>query len=364
VGAIFLPLGQVLGLSLGGMLFILNQLVALLSHLPYAAIVCAKISPVNIVIYYFSLWYFLLPKERRAALLGNSFKEYQLILALGIIAAFIQFYPAMASVVDPKGLTIELLDVGQGDSILVRSNDHAFLVDGGDRYMGGRLLSYLVKRKIKKLDFVVLTHPHDDHVGGLLKTLENFQVDQVFDDGEGAEYGENSPVSESYRRFLELIRQNNIKYSRLFAGTNLIWQDKVKIEVVNPPNFSCKPPDKNLNNNSIAFRLLYGNFSMLFTGDMEEPAEKAVLCSNYPLDSLVLKVGHHGSRTATSSKFLGLINPQFAAISAGHSNRFHHPHAATLRKLELAGAKVLRTDQLGTIQIFTDGRAWKIDHLQ
>ncbi len=352
IAVIFMPLAQCCGLALSGILFVLNSLIAWLANLPMAVTTVFQAQFFVLMLAYLIFW--LASKRSFTCSRGTL-----LTSAIIFIVLFQGSTYLLAAIPNP-GLTIEALDVGQGDSLLVQDGQkHAFLVDGGDRFMGNRVVGYLAERNINKLDFIILTHPHDDHVGGLVKVLENIKVDQVYDDAVSPADGALLYDSVSYRRFRELIQANKIKATALFAGQTLHW-GTITLEVINPQNFQAQPPDQNPNNNSIAFRLRYAAFTMLFTGDMEEPAEQTALKWGYPLTSQILKVGHHGSHTATSQPFLSAVSPQSAVISVGKKNKFHHPHPSTVKRLEAGGISVYRTDRNGTVKIVTDGAVARI----
>ncbi len=255
-----------------------------------------------------------------------------------------------------RGLIITILDVGQGDSILIESpSGKRMLIDGGESKMGQKVVvPFLRKQGIKELDLVVLTHPHEDHLGGLPAVLENIKVKRVLDPG----FNYNS---RSYRRFLDLVRRNSIKYGIARAGQTISLGDNVEGRILHP-SYACQEDEGNVNNWSVVMRLCFGRFSIMLTGDNEQEGEEKILglYSAGALASTILKAGHHGSATSTSAEFLGLVSPQVAVISCGRRNKFRHPHKSTLKRLEEAGIKVIRTDENGAVTIRSDGQSYSI----
>ena len=255
--------------------------------------------------------------------------------------------PAAPSRVKPLGLTF--IDVGHGDACLVQCPDgQNILIDGGFRYYESFVIKALKKAGVKKLDMIIATHPHADHVGGLAAVIKAFPVDLVLDSGKP----HPTPI---YRDFLETIKTHPaVKYKMGRAG-QVFRFGKVTMKILHPGNRLSS----NINNCSIVCRLTYGDFSVLFTGDAEKEAEAQIRRRGYTLKSDVLKVGHHGSNTSTTRPFLRAISPKVAVVSssAGSSRRYH---AEVLRRLRTAGIKVFRTSENGTILIESDGKGFKV----
>jgi competence protein ComEC len=268
-------------------------------------------------------------------------------LALAVVLAWIT-----ASQMPDGRLHVQFLDVGQGDAIFIQCpNGQQILVDGGPD--PSVLLSHLGRRMPfwdRSLDLVILTHPEADHVGGLVDVLERYDVSLVLDSGQECA----SATCEAWRA---LIKEKGIPYRGAESGMRLELGQDVRLDVLHPPTHLMTNTTSDINNNSVVLDLQYGQFSALLTGDVMEEAESVLLTSGQSLDSLVLKVPHHGGDTSLTTPFLEAADPKLAIISAGADNRFGHPDEVTLEKLE--GIATYRTDQDGSVELVTDGaRCW------
>jgi competence protein ComEC len=201
------------------------------------------------------------------------------------------------------------------------------------------------------LDLVVLTHPEEDHLGGLVEVLTRYDVSLVLDSGQGC----TSATCDAWR---SLIEEKEIPYRRAEAGMGLELSQGVRLEVLHPPAPLMTNTASDINNNSAVMRLQYGQFSVLLTGDVMAEAENTLLTSGRPLDSLVLKAPHHGGDTSLTQPFLEAVSPELAIISVGADNRFGHPSAVTLDKL--GAIQTYRTDQDGSLELLTDGQRYWI----
>jgi competence protein ComEC len=193
---------------------------------------------------------------------------------------------------------------------------------------------------------VVATHPDADHVSGLVELFERYAVGELMTDGEGVGA---SPI---YDALLLAAEEDHTPIQRAVAGEVVDFGDGVRLEILHP---GAVLDEENRNDNSVSFRLVYGEFTLLLTGDAEEKAEAEMLANGRPLQSLIFKAGHHGSRTSSTARFLAAVRPSIIIVSAGDDNRFGHPHPEMLQRVQDAGAVVLRTDELGTIEVTTDG---------
>ena len=252
------------------------------------------------------------------------------------------------------GLTVRMLDIGQGDAFLLEKDGKFVMIDTGDIEHRDQIVALLHKYQVKEISKIIITHPHADHLGGMNAIFKNFKVDAIYDDGMPANTG-------SYKNYLQKIKSRKIPYHVLKAGEDLEFFDGVKFHVLGPVSvIKDQKGNSDFNNNSIVGRLTYGNFSMLFTGDAEKEEEATILKKGGTLKSDVLKVGHHGSRTSSSPAFLKAVSPKDAFISCGQGNDYGHPHKVTLQKLEKAHINIYRTDRNGTVTLTTDGSKYQI----
>ena len=252
------------------------------------------------------------------------------------------------------GVTVKMLDVGQGDALLLRTGEQTILIDSGDVDARDKLLRELRAEGVTTIDKLIITHPHADHMGGAEMLFANFTVKEVYDNGQPT-------TTALYRKYLKDIKAHSIAYKNLKEGDTLDFGGGVSFQVLSPTGemFSTS---KDLNGNSIVGRLVYGDFSMLFTGDSESEAEKRMLARyGKQLKSTILKAPHHGSKTSSSASYLKAVAPEAVLISLGAGNDYGHPHAATLKRYEKLGCKVYRTDQQGSITIHSVGHTYEIE---
>ena len=262
-------------------------------------------------------------------------------------------------------LHITMLSVGQAESLLVRTPDGVtMLVDGGGylhengRDFGERALApALFKLGVQRIDRMVLTHSHPDHIGGFPFVARMFPVGEFWEASNGGK-------GEQYEQLRTILSGKRVQVRRLSAGDKVTLADGVILSVLSPLQTSQITSqsinDPGMNDESLVFRLTYGNFSMLFTADSGYLAEERMLASGSLIASTVLKVGHHGSRFSTSDPFLARIAPQIALISVGNGNNFGLPAQKTLEKLQQHGIRTYRTDLDGTIELVSDGSSWHV----
>ena len=221
-------------------------------------------------------------------------------------------------------------------------------MDAGER--GETVVNYLKNKKVTSLDLVVGTHPHADHIGGLINVLQAIPVTEVIDPGV-------IHTTKTYEDYLTLIDEKDIKFTEGRAGLKRDLGDGAMLEILHP----SAPAGDNLNDASVVIKLTFGDVSFLLTGDAEQTSLKQILDRNYELNSTILKVSHHGSRTGTSSAFLAAVSPEAAVIMAGKGNTYGHPHDEVLALLAKAKVNIHRTDLHGTIVVTTDGRTYDIN---
>lgn len=263
-----------------------------------------------------------------------------------------------------RALEITVLDVGQGDAIFIACpNGRTLLVDGGTRspaYDAGArvIVPFLRAKGHRRVDTIVVTHPHLDHYGGLRTVVESVDVGEVLSSGFGSESG-------SYRAWREAIVRHGIPYRTVAKGDTLAELDGVRGVFLHPdPLFVSGASKAHANDVSVVLRLSYGEFSMLLTGDIEEKAEYAVVRMarvQATLRSTVLKSPHHGSNTSSGIAFLNAVDPEAVAVSAGLINSFGHPSPEIMERYRRRGAEVYRTDRGGAVVVRSDGRSWEIE---
>jgi competence protein ComEC len=247
-------------------------------------------------------------------------------------------------------LSVWFLDVGQGDSTLFVIDGKTILVDAGDIDQGDQLISDLQALGVTRIDLLVATHPHSDHIGGMQEVLAAFPTGQVLDAG----LPTTSPV---YEHLLETIEEKNIPYRLAVQGQEIETVPAVHVLVLWPAE---QRSGGDLNTDSVVLRISYGMIDFLMTGDLDSQGEDTLLRSGYPLDAEILKIGHHGSFSSTSSPFLAGVRPEMAVITVGADNPYGHPHTKTLDLLKDYNVAVYRTDRDGTVMVRTDGMSYSV----
>ena len=240
-------------------------------------------------------------------------------------------------------LRVDFLNVGQADCALLSTNGHYMVIDGGKNGDADTILSYLEGQGVEKLDAVVGTHPHEDHIGSLDAIINHFDVDAVY-------MPKIMHTSKTFEDVLDAVANKGLKIKSPSPGDTIDFNG-LEIEVLGPQR-----EYKDFNNNSIVLKVNAGETAFLFTGDAEETAEKDILQADYDLQADVLKVGHHGSSTSSSQAFLQAVKPKYAVISVGVGNSYHHPEEEALQRLQSIGAEIYRTDLQGNIVCTTDGK--------
>lgn len=271
-------------------------------------------------------------------------KALHLVLAVSVLLGCVLSAPIAAEAANPDQMEVHFMDVGQGDATLVTCGGHAMLIDTGDDTKGTAIQNYLQKQKITRLDYLVLTHPDADHIGGAPVIITKFDISNVF-------VSNFEKDNKTYQKLIQSLDDKRIKpltpkvNSKYTLGT-------ASITILAPGKSYDNPNDA-----SIALLLQNGSRSFLFTGDAGEDAEKDILKTGLDISADVYKVGHHGSKYSTSGAFFEAVNPFYAVISCGEGNSYGHPHAETLNTLRKNGVMVYRTDEAGTVIASTDGKS-------
>ena len=332
------PLFIILNIMLKILIFIAH----ICSLIPFSKIYV--VTPNVVLIIFFYLFLHLLVKKQNSMILSKKTIAFFTIAI--VILNFI--YPVITSKRD--NLEINFIDVGQGDSTLIRVSNKTILIDGGGSSYGETfdvgeqtLFPYLLDRGIKTIDYVIVSHFDSDHCQGLNFVMENMKVKNAIISSLGQE-------SNEYDTFINLAQKQETNLIYVKKG-DIIKIGEAIIKILFPDNDPI--PDNEKNNNAIVFKFLWKNVSILFTGDIEEKAENKILNlyedNLEELKSTILKVAHHGSKTSTTKVFLEAVKPQIALIGVGENNNFGHPNSGVIERLESIGCKIYRTDKCGEI---------------
>lgn len=291
-------------------------------------------------------------KERFRKTLKRTARNVLIILLLFCAGAVFwylrrpQYYPAEGE------LAVHIIDVGQGDCILVSAGRENMLIDCGEYSQAPAVRNYLERCGVSRLNCIVCTHPHSDHMGGMGYIIDHFKVGQVLvphvDDSD-------IPSAVFYEKFLDAVSSKNVGISEVRAGDTFTVGDG-RCTVIAP--YADKYD--NVNNYSVCIMLTHGRKSFLFTGDAEELSEQEMLLSGRLMHTDVYKAGHHGSSTSSSPAFLAAVSPEYAAISCGTANPYGHPDDDVVKRLNKYTGDIYRTDLNGTIVFISDGEEIKV----
>lgn len=272
---------------------------------------------------------------------------------LTLILAFSLLFAGSTAEVYADGqgdMAVHFIDVGQGLAVLVQSGGENLIYDGGDRSHADEVVQYLKNQQVETIDYMISSHYDEDHLGGLVKCLENFEVEHVL----GSDYVHTSDL---FNTFMNTATANAIIVEYPSVGDTYEFGTG-SFTVMAPSGIS-----NNSNDNSVVIRLTNGNNSFLFMGDAEETSEQDMISTGMSLDCDVLCVGHHGSASSTSWDLLEASTPSWAVVSCGSGNSYGHPTAETMGKLSDMGIPVFRTDDQGTVIALSNGEtiSWNQD---
>ena len=282
-------------------------------------------------------------------------KKLSLLVILFLFLANLVVWQIIFYLNKDNSLEVTFFDIGQGDAIFIETPyKNQILIDGGPNSLILEKLAQEMPFWDKTIDLIILTHPDKDHVTGLLSVLESYDVERILWTGIVRD-------TSQYDKWKELIQEENAEII-IAHSSQEIKIGKVSLDILYPFQSLEGEEIKDSNDTSIVSRLIFGNNSFLFTGDATKVSENKII-SNADLNSDILKVGHHGSKTSTSPKFLEKVLPDIAVISCGKDNPYKHPHEIVLKNLEEFGIKILRTDQDGDIKIISNGNNLIINNL-
>ncbi|WP_446898540.1 ComEC/Rec2 family competence protein [Clostridium sp. LBM24168] len=276
----------------------------------------------------------------------KSIQKYSILLSLILIFSLSLLGCTNTTVENSSydGLKVSYIDVGQGDSELIQVNGKNLLIDAGPNSSRDKFMSYLDKQNIKKFDYVIATHPDEDHIGGMSDLIKKYDIDTFIAPKKVAN-------TRTFEHMIQALKDKNMKIDLPAPGSKLEMGDNVSAEILAPNSSSYL----DTNNYSVVLKITYGNTRFLFTGDAEKESEQEMIDKNYDLSADVLKVGHHGSSSSTSQKFLDRVNPTTAVISCGKNNKYGHPTKKIVNRLKKKKIQIYRTDVDGDIVLKSDG---------
>jgi len=267
-----------------------------------------------------------------------------ILVCLNVVA-----WVVVKSALADSNLEVVFFDIGQGDSIFIETPEgNQILVDGGPDSTILEKLGQELPFWDRYIDLIVLTHPEHDHIHGLIEVIKRYKIGGILTNGVVRETAE-------YREWIRIIKKEEIPIYLVKAGEVIDLGDDIKLFILHPFESLSGQKIKKANNTSIVAQLVFKDFELLLTGDIEKKIEKALVNSKINLQSDILKVPHHGSKTSSTQDFINAVNPIVAIIQAGRENSYGHPHKSVLERLNLNNIAIFRNDQDGDIKILTDG---------
>ena len=351
-------------------IFCILKITELCAKIPYSNIYTITPNLIYIILYYLTIFFLIyIFKNKKIIFLKTimSLKFFKIqIYSLKTIMINIIFRKKkifiilciiiiIFSILEKRNLNIYFLDVGQGDCTYIKTPDGKnIIIDAGegnsDKYDYGKnvVLPYLLDRKVKKLDYIIISHCDSDHIGGIFSLIDNLKVEKII-------IGIQGEISKQFIELIDISNKKNIDIILVKAGDILEIEENLQIKILWPDNENIITENV-LNNNSLVFKFIYKEFSILFTGDIEESAEKEIL-NKYKenselLNSNIIKIAHHGSKTSSSLEFIKTVNPQIALIGVGKDNNFGHPNIEIIERLKNNKIIIFRTDRNGEISIY------------
>lgn len=281
----------------------------------------------------------------------NKTKLWSLLLFVVIVGVYFFFterHDGTQPVALDGTISVHFIDVGQGDAALIQTEKGNILIDAGTASSKEDLLGYLDALSVNKIAYAIFTHPHADHIGGAEAVLHEYTVEHVI-------LPDIIHTSATFEKMITAIEEERCGVTEGVAGHSFTMGE-VTVDLLAPVY-----ADNDLNNMSVVAKITYGNVSFLFTGDAEDASEAAMLSESfYALDADIIKVGHHGSSSSSTAKFLNAVSPELAIISCGKDNDYGHPHREVVSRLESMNVPYYRTDEEGSIVITTDGNTYTI----
>lgn len=292
---------------------------------------------------------------------GRKSKQKSFFASLAFIVAVIavilgrfnkSFDSVNNTVLNAGNITgVHFIDVGQGSSVLLQSEKSGVLIDAGEKEYGESVVRYIKSQGVEKLDYVIATHPHTDHIGGLTAVLNSVDVGAIIMPKLAAE---NVPTTKTYQNLLETIAQKKIKAIAAKPGKSYTV-GKINFEILGPVS-----QESDLNNMSVVCRADVNSTTFLLTGDAEKPEMKDIMTLSPNLSCDIMLMGHHGSKTSLKSSFLSAASPNLAVISCGEGNSYGHPHEEVIKYLQDNNIKYYRTDKSGSITVFCTDSGYSI----
>lgn len=279
---------------------------------------------------------------------NNKFNKGGRIILTTVLGMFLIIFSmgcsSNSSNVSVSGqLKVHYINVGQADSILIQQGSSTMLIDAGNNGDSETVKNYLSNQGITKLDYVIGTHPHEDHIGGLDYVINSFQIGNIY-------MPKATSTTKTFTDVVSAIKSKGMQIATPVPGDSFkLGQADCKILAPNSSSY------EDLNNFSVVIKVTFGNNTFMFDGDAEKVSETEIVNKGFDVKADVLKVGHHGSGTSTSDEFLKKVNPKYAVISCGVNNDYGHPHKETMKRLKDSGITVYRTDESGTIICTSDG---------